>query len=465
MNAISYPRNWLLIGGLCLLQLLVIVLPVPISGLHISSLIVLSAILTAVLLSSVSNTILFLLFISAVIPGEVSREHLTLPMGIKFSEGVFLVVVTLVMLTALLERTRPVHTVLDRPLTVFLGLVAVSCAVGLYHGVSTSQMLRDVRYPCYYTLFFVAKQFIPTHRARRVLMVVVLIAAVVGLEYMVEFFSLVNLSVAGQFERVARPAGLMFPIGSLIIGAMWLYGGNRQDRLFATLALIPISLAFVLTVGRGMWIAAVVGLMALSFLYLRDRQREGMQGVLTILALPCTVLILFGFFQGATETGVGATAFRRLARIQTAEQDHSISGRLLSYQVAITKIIRRPIIGGGHGEVVEFYDTHASTPGLNRLGAVGNLYLTLMLRMGLIGLIAFLWLYSIALLTAYRLFQTSRDPDTRLFAASFFTVYSAMLVYGMADPTLMVTRLILIHATMLGVLASLAAHEERGESR
>lgn len=449
-------RNWTLILGVCVLQLVVILVPALSASFGISALVVLFALLAAAVASSVSNTILFLIFVSSVIPNPISQEHLLLPMGFKFSEGVFLVVLFLVLLTGLLSQRSAQPTALDRPVTVFLLLVGFSCAVGLYYGQSTSQMLRDVRYPCYYLLFFVVTRFYPTRRSRTFFNVLVLVSAIVGIEYLFEFFSSVNLSITGQFERVARPAGLLLMIGTLLVGSVWLYGREGNARLVSGIALIPISLAFILTVGRGMWISAIAGLMALGFLYYKDRRREGLRGLALIAAVPVVVLVVGSVFQSATETGVGSMAVRRLARIQTYEQDHSISGRLLSYQTAVTKIIGRPIIGAGHGVTVDFYDWHATTPGVSKLGAVDNVYLTLLLRMGVIGLAAFLWIYIRGLKIAYRLFQASEAIDTRLFAAAFFTVYTAMLVYGMADPTMMTTRLILIHAASLGILATLA---------
>ena len=101
-----------------------------------------------------------------------------------------------------------------------------------------------------------------------------------------------------------------------------------------------------------------------------------------------------------------------------------------------------------------------AVPHIAILGAVDNVYLTILLRMGIVGLAAFLWIYLRGLRLAYRLFQQSDDADTRFFAASFFAVYSAMLVYGVADSTMMTTRLIFIHAASLGVLAQLSSESE-----
>lgn len=452
-------RDWFIVGCVCTVQLFLIVLPNLVASMAVSVIAVLTLALVVVLASSLSNTVLFLIVVSAVIPNPISQEHLLLPMGFKFGEGIFAVVMVLVVLTGLLDGRRPQRTPLDRPMVWFLGIVVFSCLLGFYYGQSTSQMLRDVRFPLYYSLYFVVKRFFPVRRSGTFLYVIVAVSAIVGIEYLVTFFSEVNLSISGQFTRVARPAGLLLPIGTLLVACTWLYAPRSGVRVACTVALIPISLAFVLTVGRGMWISAIVGLGAVAFLYIKDPDRQGLKGLGAIAAVPCVILLLGTGFQALTGTGVGAQVTARLSRIQTYEEDHSISGRLVSYQAALVKIVRRPVLGAGHGETVSFYDLNATTPGVTKLGAVDNLYLTLLLRMGIVGLVAFVWLYGRSLRVAYRLFRSTGDPDVRFFAAAFFTVYASLLFYSVADPTLITTRLIFIHATALGVLGLLVAEE------
>ena len=458
--SITSPKNTVLLVLTCLLQAAVLVLPIPFMGVAPVAFLVLIIISAFVVVSSVSNAILFLIFASTVIPGYVSQEYLILPIDFKFAEGLFLAVMFLALLTALKDRVGLPATQLDRPVTVFLFLVVASCVIGVYLGHSISQLLRDVRYPFYYALFFVVTAFFPRGRHKTLIYVILAISAVVAIEYLAEFLSAINLSISGTFERVARIEGLLLPIGALVIGAAWLYAPGRHVRLVSGLALIPIGLSFVLTVGRGMWISAVAGFGALGLLYLFDRQRVDFRNVLMTVSVPVLIVVMGLAFQAATKTGVVAVAARRLARIQTFEEDHSISGRLVSYQNALTKIARRPIVGGGHGETVSFPVVKTAVPHVAVLGAVDNVYLTILLRMGGLGLAAFLWIYFRGLRLAYNLFQHSQEQSERFFAAAFVAVYSAMLVYGLADSTLMTTRLIFIHAVLLGVLARLTADRE-----
>lgn len=449
------PRDLSVIAAVCALQLGLVVLPIPVLGQASPALIVLGVVSLFLVTGSVSRATLFLIFASTVIPGYISEEYLRLPMDFKFAEGLFIAVMFLALLSGLKDGVALPRTSLDRPVTIFLILVVLSCAIGVYLGHSTSRLLRDVRYPLYYGLFFIVTAFFRRGRHAGFLYTLILIASIIGVEYLVEFMSSVNLSISGQFHRVARTEGLLLPVGTLLVGTVWLYAPDRNVRLIGGLALIPIALAFILTVGRGMWLSGAAGFIALAFIYFRDRQRVGLGRAWVIVAVPLIVFGIGATFQAVTDTGVGAAAAKRLARVQTFEEDHSISSRLISYRVALNKIVRRPWLGGGHGETVTFPVLMTETPHIATVGAVDNVYLTVLLRMGVVGLAAFLWIYLRGLKLAYRLFQESTDPGVRFFTAGFFAVYAAMLVYGVADSTLITTRLIFIHAASLGILARL----------
>lgn len=455
----SPARSTRVIATICALQVALLVLPLPVAGQAAIALGVLGLVSALILASSVPSAVLFLVFVSTVIPGYISEEYLLLPMDFKFAEGLFMAVLFLALLNALKDGVQLPRTPLNRPMTVFLAVVVLSCGVGLYLGQSTSQMLRDVRYPLYYGMFFVVTAFFRQDRQAGYFYLVILIASIIGVEYLVEFMASVNLSISGQFHRIARTEGLLLPIGTLLIGAAWMYAPGRNVRLVGGIALIPVAVAFILTVGRGMWFSAAVGFASLAFLFWRDPRRVGLRSAWVIVAVPLLVFGAGSTFETVTDTGIGSAAARRIERIQDYEDDNSISSRLISYQIALGKIAGRPILGGGHGATVSFPVMTTEIPHIATLGMVDNVYLTILLRMGLVGLAAFLWLYLKGLRTAYRLFRTSDDEATRFFAAGFVAVYSAMLVYGVADATLIGTRLIFIHAVSLGILARLASEE------
>ena len=450
-------HKWLLLA-VCLGQVGLIAL--PFLKTELAPLIVTLVLISVVaLLASVTLALLYLCVISAVVPSQFFEDHLLLPLDFKFYEGLFAVVLCTALISWL-QETRLAwrqHSRLDRPVLIFLFLVVLSMGLGQYYGQSTSQMLRDARYPLYFTLFFAVTGYFDVRKSGTLLTMLIISSAVVGLEYLAEFLDIVDLSISGSFYRVARMEGLMMPIGVLVIASTLLFDPSLRRRVFGVVMLIPIGLALVLTVGRGMWIALAVGLSFLGLLALRDRQAAARRGrrILILALLPFLVVGMGYLFQQATRAGVGEIAVARLARVMDYEQDHSIVGRLMSYRIALEEIWKRPLLGGGHGATVTYLVTDPLQSFMLTTGDVDNVYLTILLRMGVLGLLAFLWIFLKGLQMAYRTFQRTANPGVRLFCASFFAVYGAMLIYGMADNTMMGNRLIFWHAAFLGILARL----------
>lgn len=460
INSINNQSIWLL-AAVCLMQVFLIALPFYFSD-FLSVILVLTVISIVGLFGSITLAVLYLCFMVAVIPTWVYDEILILPMDFKFYEGVFALVLSLCSVVWMLEGRLnwSYKTRLDRPVLVLMGLLVFSIGLGLFYGQSVSQMLRDVRYPLCYGLFFVVTWFFDSRKSSIFIYVVIGVSVVVGLEYLIEFLAMVNLSISGSFFRVARLEGVLLPIGILSAAVLLLFERRMYRRLLIGGSLVPIGLALLLTVGRGMWVALFVGLSVLGYLVWVDpmnRQRRSRLLVL-VLFVPFMLVAVAYVFQMQTQAGVGDVAVRRITRVaNNYEQDHSIAGRLILYRRALEEIRKRPLLGGGHGMSIQVLAVDEEPPTLITLSGVDSVYLTIAMRMGIIGVCVFLWVFCAGLWRAYQLFLIARDERVRLFCIVFAVIYTALLVFGIGDATLFVNRLIFIHATFLGVLAKLDA--------
>ncbi|MDP6040111.1 MAG: hypothetical protein QGG64_16290, partial [Candidatus Latescibacteria bacterium] len=245
-------QNTKLVMAMCCFQVLLISLPFFVHN-AFSAILVLGVLSVVALVGAPTVAVIYLCFVSAVIPTGIYDNYLGLPMGVKFYEGLVVVVGGLAGVTWLLggRLDWPRRTRLDRPILFLLGLILFSCVLGIFYGHSMSQIVRDVRYPLYYGLFFVVTGFFDLRKSQTFLYVVITIAAAVGLEYLFEFFSMVNLSISGSFFRVSRLEGVLLPVGVLSIAAFLLFEQRVHRRVFCFIALLPTGLALVLTMGRG----------------------------------------------------------------------------------------------------------------------------------------------------------------------------------------------------------------------
>lgn len=458
-------QNQKLVMAMCCFQVLLISLPFFVHD-AFSAILVLGVLSAVALVGATTVAVLYLCLVSAVIPTGVYNDYLNLPMGIKFYEGLVVVVGGLAGVTWLLggRLDWPRRTRLDRPVLSLLVLILFSTVLGAFYGHPMSQILRDVRYPLYFGLFFVVTGFFDLRKSQTFLHVVITIAAVVGLEYLFEFFSMVNLSISGSFFRVSRLEGVLLPIGVLSIAAFLLFEPRVHRRVFCFMALLPTGLALVLTVGRGMWVALSVGLGVLGWLVWQDfdARQQRRNRLFIVMVIPMVLVGITYLFQMQTRTSVGATAVLRVTRVAgDYEQDHSIAGRLIAYGLALEKIRLHPLLGNGHGVTIRLLAPDLIPPTFVTIGGVDSVYLTVAMRMGAVGVVVFLWVFCSGIWRAYRLFQAATEESTRLFCAVFIAVYCALLVFGIGDATLFANRLIFIHATFLGILGRLDA-EQRG---
>ena len=168
---------------------------------------------------------------------------------------------------------------LDGAVAVFLLAALLSAGVGLLNGNSLSLVLRDVRFPLYYAAIFLVTSFVDRNTALRVFVPVLVLAGLaVSFEYILEFVGAIDLSMGSRFKRVARLQGLSLPIGLLFLVNQYLHDPRRYGRWMLAALAVPMGLAFVLTVGRGMWVAFAIGLVASILLRYVGSEGQGPAG-------------------------------------------------------------------------------------------------------------------------------------------------------------------------------------------
>ena len=410
-------------------------------------------------LFSVRRTLAILLVGTIVLPGT-ALVMLVLPGGLRFQEGLLLAAFGFALIDVFYMRglrLRP--SALDRAVLAFLGLTLVSMALGLIYQNSTSVILRDGRFFLYYSAFFLVTQSVDERAVLRLFLPLLLASGlVVGVEYVLEFLGAVDLSMGSRFARVGRLQGLVLPLALLFVVNQFIHDPRRYGRLVLACLSIPMGLALVLTVGRGMWVAFVAGLVAAVCLRHLDRRRRRPRVwrtaalLVAMLAFVGTTALLFQRFTGAA---IGAHALERSRAFVDIQRDVHVLGRISSYMVALEAIEQRPFLGSGQGKTLEVSTFNEEFMGFERTTTwtVDSLYLTLLLKMGIAGLLAFGWLYLKVLRLAFAVFRSSGDAQTRAFAAGAVSVLLAMAVLGASDAAMVNGRFALVFAMIFGFVA------------
>ena len=469
--ALLQPHNRVLLALLCLLQLLLIGLPL-LWGVEYAIAATGATLVLAALLFSVQRTLLILLFLNIVLPAEVLKR-LILPGGLRFEETLFLVALFFALIDLFYRRGfRWTRSPADAPLLVFLAATAFSTLVGLVHDHSTSLILRNVRFPFYYAVFFLATNSIDRRAALRLFVPVLLLAGlIVSFEYILEFAGAIDLSAGDRFVRVARLQGIALPMTLLFLVNLLIHLPHldRGYRLLLLLALLPVGLAFVLTVGRAMWGAFGVGLAATVWLRYGIQAGEGRnlwRAALLIGALLASLAATVLVFQRFTGSAISAHALERSKSYIDFDSDLHLMGRLASYAIALEAIARHPVLGNGQGASLDvpLFDEETMSYQMWSAWDLDSLYLTLWLKMGLIGLVAFAWMALRILRLAHHIFRANRDGPQRAFAAGAVAVILSMGTLGIADGAMVNGRFTLVFGVLFGLVAVLAKIEESNDN-
>ena len=454
------PDNNLLLFASCTGLVLLVGIPALFS-IKLMSLVGPALVVSCYALFSVQRTLLVLLLLNIALPAKIVMK-LRLA-HFQPQETVFLIAAGFAVVHLIHRNSLDIRrTEADLPALAF-GLVTVgSAAVGLLYDNALTVILRDVRFPLYYMVFFLVTNFVDERVAlRHFVMVIVLSGLIVSAEYILEFLGAIDLSAGAKFFRVARLHGVILPITLLLLIAQFTYDHRRYGRWFLLALFVPVALAFVLTVGRGMWVSFGVGLVTLSWLHHRAQRSSSPSPWRTaILALAVIVVIggTVAVFQRFTGAAIGAHALERSRTFVDYERDIHVLGRLFSYTTALEAIQERPLFGHGQGATLTFpvFNSESSRFEMWTVWTLDSLYLMLLWKMGLVGLLIAAWLALRILRLSFQTFTHAADAGTRALAAGATAVLVAMYTFGLSDGSMIHGRFALVFGVIFGLVAVVA---------
>ncbi|MFA6111942.1 MAG: O-antigen ligase family protein [Candidatus Latescibacterota bacterium] len=415
-------------------------------------------------LFSVRRTLVLALLASVVLPEKV-LTLLILPGGLRLPEGLLVAAAGFALVDLVHARGLQVRpSGADLPVLAFLAVTVLSALVGVLHGNLTSVVLRDLRFPLYYGVFFLVTQFFDGRAVLRMLLPALIAGGLaVSGEYVLEFLGAIDLSMGSRFVRVARLEGVVLPVALLFVVNQFVHAPGKYGRPALGAAFLLLSLAFVLTVGRGMWVAFAIGLVASVVLWHLGRPREQRQTGRAVLAIAALLIGLAGavlLFQRTTGAAVGAHALERSRTFVDLTRDVHVLGRLSSYLTTGEAVVRHPLLGSGQGATLWFlgFDQELNRFESTEAWTVDNLYLALAWKMGLVGLAVFLWLGGRITRLAIRLFRAAPDPESRAFAGGAVATLVGMAAFGLSDAAMVSGRLALVFGILFGMVA--VAHRD-----
>ncbi len=221
-----------------------------------------------------------------------------------------------------------------------------------------------------------------------------------------------------------------------------------DNRLNLVLFLMILLINFVLTVSRGAYIALIVALILLFFVYFRRVFTWKNILIFIITAVVVGYGVVFALSKGefrATNEFVGHVLLKDI------NAGESIQGRLQGFRSALTQFNKSPIFGVGLGN----YGPNVSgKPYVNPPGGwpiVNNQYIETLTETGIVGLTTLL-LFLIALIwQGLKAYRRAQDPFLKATMLGLLAAFIGILVQYNSFSTLYIIHIWVLIGLLIGV--------------
>ena len=362
------------------------------------------------------------------------------------------------------------HPPLLWPMVAMLGILALSLLRAPSYREGLPELLKWVQV---LALYLAVVALLPRQRAgwlAGALLVAGVMQALLGLYQFLtqtgpEPFILLGrfMRAYGAFRQPNPYAGYLGLVAPLAISlALWAWAGRQRTpltlRVAVTVAAIVISAGLLASWSRGAWLAfgAAVAVVVLA------HTRRAAPAVILLAALAALVLFVFGGANLLPTSVAGRLGELReyvglidVARTEVTDANFSVIERLAHWQAALDMWRDHLWLGVGAGNYAVVYQAYNLPRWYEALGHAHNVYLNFAAEAGLLGLLAYLWLWLASLWQAVRA-AAAGDRFTAAIGAGVLGALVAATVHNFFD-NLWVQHIYLTLALLLGLIAVLAA--------
>ncbi|MHB1537091.1 MAG: O-antigen ligase family protein [Solirubrobacteraceae bacterium] len=352
------------------------------------------------------------------------------------------------------RRTRVPRPLVPAVVTLLLGMVS-GAVVGHGNGASLHSVIASQTTLVYLLLLplAVANMNLSRRRMRQILEFLMALAILKALLGLAEVASHHGIAIEGH-ERLTYfepTANWVMMIALLAVcGALAAKVKLPRWMLLGT----PLMLAsLVLSYRRSFWIAAIVGVVVVVLVALSPGRRR----VLLAVAL---LVIVAVWSAGTLSIQSQSPVVKRITSLSPTKLEHSTDATYRNYERTnvLRAIAENPVTG--LGMKVPWAATATVLPLEQQEGReyVEVAALWFWLKLGIIGLFAYIFFIAGALLTAWRVWRGDHEPVLRVFGlASFGGILGLIPIEVTATFTGVEARFTVVFAMQVGLLALLAS--------
>lgn len=331
--------------------------------------------------------------------------------------------------------------------------------VGIVSGYSAEIAAKDfLNFFCLF-LFFPTRDLIKEDR-RTLTLILVLVSffgAAAAVRNLLEFVTkLDNAVYLWQLMqgRVAKNemllyAGCVFSVG----GVLWFEA--RWAQAFSLMSAALCMGGVLLTQFRAYYVVLLLAIGLVALLVEPSLRRRVLKLYGILLLLLCLILVTV---LGPQLLAVAVGLIDRFMSIgQAGTNDLSILSRILETQVVLDFIWQSPIVGHGLGFEYGFFDPSYRYTWVKSY--THNTYLSILLELGLVGLVLLLWGWLGSIVRGLGLIRRAQDAKTRLLAVLIVATLAPLLLSALTSASFSTMDVFVLHAVLWGTAAGLSSKD------
>ena len=352
------------------------------------------------------------------------------------------------------------RSALSIPMAVFVGFVILSLPIGISNGNPPVYVVGESRNVFWYLLFLVALYVVRTRtHFDRLLGAMFIMACIVALLMISSAFLgrsaylayknfalgplilFLELTDTGIVQRVTFGGELLVMVAAVCCGCYAIHNDNIWRRLWLTASSVMFTVALIVTGRRVYWIAVPLGFLlafASSRNYLR-LNKSLMSLFMLISLLGLGGLVFTQTYESEAGGDIITATTARLSSLMSlsafADPEDTMAWRWRESQLAWRVISTAPLQGIGIGGLFGFWRQFPGPWGSEYAPQtyVHNGYLWLWLKLGLGGLLAFVWVSVTFIVRIHSLLTRALTPETSGLLAGLLGSYVSILVVTFTD--------------------------------
>jgi len=329
-----------------------------------------------------------------------------------------------VLFSRIIEKRRFFFTALDFPLVIFfiLGLVALLRGVFTY-GEHSFHQFRTVFYLLlYFTILMMIENFEQIQKILKVFFIACLPITAFG------FYNLLKktptMLTTTRDERFLYGSQSAYIAMSVIFFiCLFLFKLINHHRKILMFIIIAQSIAIILALFRATWLGLIIAFIFIGFMVTKKTKIKLTLFLAYVIIISLFILSVIKIF---INIPIVNSLIRNAESIYYFKESNTAQWRLKAWNYGIETIHKHPIWGTGFKEFFYLYNPSSETWEISN---PHNSYLWLTIKMGVIGLAAFLWIILLFFREGIKLFKRTNDRLAKAYILGILSAYLCFLVF------------------------------------